>query len=154
MIVDLAHASMDTTADAIEVSVHPIVISHSHLASPGHDHPRLLTVDHARLVADSGGLVGAWPSGVVCQTLGDYADEICRLVDLLGVGHVGIGTDMDANYKPVLHAYPQFAELAVLLGMRGLDGTEIDAILGGNYLRVMRAVNGSDAGGQRDASTR
>ena len=142
MIVDLAHASMAATADALEVSTHPIVISHSHLASPGHDHPRLLTEEHARMVADGGGLVGAWPSGVVCQTLDDYAHEICRLVDLLGVDHVAIGSDMDANYKPVLHAYPQFLELAGLLGHRGLDAAEVDAILGGNYLRVMRSVMG------------
>lgn len=140
MIIDLAHASMATTADAVEASMHPIVISHSHLASPGNDHPRLLTADHARIVADGGGLVGAWPSGVVCQTLGDYADEVCRLVDLLGVGHVAIGSDMDANYKPVLDAYPQFGELADLLSARGLDPAEVDAILGGNYLRVMHAV--------------
>ena len=143
MIVDLAHASMATTADALAVSTHPIVISHSHLASPGHDHPRLLTPDHARMVAEAGGLIGAWPSGVVCETLADYADEICRLVDLLGMEHVAIGSDMDANYKPVLHAYPQFLELAGLLGGRGLDAREVDAILGGNYLGLMHAVLGA-----------
>lgn len=145
MIVDLAHASMATTADALAVSTQPIVISHSHLASPGHDHPRLLTPDHACMVAEAGGLIGAWPSGVVCETLADYADEICRLVDLLGVEHVAIGSDMDANYKPVLHAYPQFLELAGLLGGRGLDAGEVDAILGGNYLRIMHAVLGSSS---------
>ena len=52
MIVDLAHATFDATVDALEVSSAPILISHSHLARPGADHPRLLSEEHARMVAD------------------------------------------------------------------------------------------------------
>jgi membrane dipeptidase len=66
----------------------------------------------------------------------------CRLVDLVGVDHVGIGSDMDANFRPVLDRYSQFAELAHLLGRRGLSATEVDAILGGNFVRLFRLVSG------------
>ncbi len=92
------------------------------------------------MVADAGGIIGAWPSGVSSSTLGDYVDEICRLIDVVGTGHVAIGTDLDANYRPVLTSYEQFPEVAALLGERGLSGTEIDDVLGGNFVRLFEAV--------------
>jgi membrane dipeptidase len=140
MIVDLAHATFETTIGALEVSTDPIVISHSHLAGPGADHPRLLSDDHARVVADAGGLVGAWPSGVTSATLSDYVDEICRLVELIGVGHVAIGTDLDANYRPVLTDYEQFGTVASDLVGRGFGHDEVDAVLGGNVVCLFESV--------------
>ena len=111
MIVDLAHASFETTRGAVEVSRHPVMISHTHLAGPRSDHPRLVTDEHARVVTDAGGLIGAWPSGVASETLDDFIDEVVRLVDLVGVEHVAIGTDLDANFRPVLTEYEQFDDL-------------------------------------------
>lgn len=140
MIVDLAHATFDTTVDAVEASSRPVMISHSHLASPGSDHPRLLSEDHARAVADTGGLIGAWPAGIVAATLNDFVDEICRLIDVVGVGSVAVGSDMDANYRPVLTDYLQFPDLARLLADRGLNSQDRDAVLGGNFLALWRAV--------------
>jgi len=93
-------------------------------------------------VADCGGLIGAWPSGVASLTLADFADEVCRLVDEVGVGHVAIGTDLDANYKPVLTRYEQFPELAALLGDRGLDTAAVDKVLGGNFIELFERVVG------------
>lgn len=140
MVIDLAHATMATTVAAAEASRAPIMVSHSHLASPGADHPRLLTPDHARAVADTGGVVGAWPAGIVAASLADFADEIARLVDLIGVEHVALGSDLDANYRPVLTEHSQLPALAALLRSRGLDPIEIDGVLGGNFLRMWRAV--------------
>lgn len=140
MIVDLAHATFETTVGALEASVDPIVISHSHLAGPGSEHPRLLSDDHARIVADAGGLVGAWPAGVTATTLGEYVDEICRLVDLIGVDHVAIGSDLDANYRPVLTEYSQFNDVATLLAGRGFTPSEADRVLGGNVVALFAAV--------------
>lgn len=140
MIVDLAHATMDATAAALEESSAPVIISHSHLAGSGASHPRLLSVEHAQLVAETGGLVGAWPSGVVLTSLSEYCDEICRMVDALGADHVAIGTDMDANFRPVLTSYTQFPELARGLSTLGMAPSEIDKILGGNFVRVFEEV--------------
>ena len=142
MIIDLAHGTFATTTDVLEISSQPIMISHSHLASPGADHPRLLSEEHARVVASAGGLIGAWPSGVVAEDLGDYCDEICRLIDVVGVDHVAIGTDLDANYRPVLTRYEQFPELAARLGDRGLDVGDVDKVLGGNFIELFRTVAG------------
>lgn len=140
MIIDLAHATFATTVDALEHTSAPIMISHSHLASPGAQHPRLLSEEHAAAVAEGGGIIGAWPSGVACETFDDYVGEICRLIDAVGVDHVAIGTDLDANYKPVVTTYAQFPDLAASLKRRGLDAGEVDKILGGNFIRVFEAA--------------
>lgn len=140
MIVDLAHATFATTADALSATTAPLIISHSHLASPGADHPRLLSEEHAQLVAESGGVIGAWPAGVAQSTLDHYVEEICRLIDLVGIEHVAIGTDLDANYRPVLSEYDQFPELARALSSKGLQAGEVDQVLGGNFIRVFEAV--------------
>ncbi len=143
MIVDLAHASFQTTLDAVAVSRHPVMISHTHLAGPRSDHPRLVTDEHARTVTDAGGLIGAWPSGVASETLDDFIDEVVRLVDLVGVEHVAIGTDLDANFRPVLTEYAQFDDLDDGLAARGLGAEDVDRVLGGNAVELIRTVCGS-----------
>ena len=143
MIVDLAHATFDVTVGALEESDAPIMISHSHLAKSGADHPRLLSAEHASVVAEGGGLIGAWPAGVALETLDDYCVEICRLVDVVGMDHVAIGTDLDANFRPVLTSYEQFPEVAVSLGDRGMSAGEVDQILGGNFITLFRTVMSS-----------
>lgn len=87
-------------------------------------------------------MIGAWPSGVALTSLGGYADEICRLIDAIGIDHVAIGTDLDANYRPVLTSYSQFPEVAALLDERGLDDDDVDKVLGGNFIRLFAAVEG------------
>lgn len=142
MIVDCAHATFETTVGVLAVSRDPIMISHSHLDHADRSHPRLLSPDHARAVTSAGGLIGAWPSGVTSASLGDFADEVVRLADLVGVDHVAIGTDMDANYRPVLDSYADFAVLGELLAARGLTDVEAGQVLGTNALRLFRAVAG------------
>ncbi len=143
MIVDLAHATFAATVAALEVSTRPIMISHSHLARPGSTHPRLLSEEHARVVADAGGLIGAWPAGIELTTLTEYCEEICRLVDVVGVDHVAIGTDLDANYRPVLTDYRQFPQVASGLADLQMSSTEIDQVLGGNFVTLFTAVTGA-----------
>jgi membrane dipeptidase len=142
MLVDLAHATWDVTRDVLECSSQPVMISHSHLARGPDSHPRLLSPEHALAVSRSGGLVGAWPSGVHCQTFDDFLDEILRLVDLLGIASVAMGTDMDGNYKPVMTRYAQYPDLATGLRERGLDAGEVDDLLGGNFQRLFRKIAG------------
>jgi membrane dipeptidase len=140
MIIDCAHATFATTAGVLETSRHPVMISHSHLDHPGRGHPRLLSPGHAAAVAGSGGLIGAWPAGVTATSLAEFADEIARLADLVGPEHVAIGTDMDANYRPVLTSYTDFAALPDLLASRGLSDTDTSKVLGGNALDLLRTV--------------
>jgi membrane dipeptidase len=140
VVIDCAHATFATTVGVLEASDVPIMVSHSHLDHAERSHPRLLSDDHARAVGDAGGVIGAWPSGVTSTTLEDFVDEILRLVQLIGVDHVAIGTDLDANYKPVVTAHDDFATLADRLSSRGLTRSEADRILGSNVLQLYRAV--------------
>ena len=142
LLVDLAHATLSTTRDVVERSSQPVVISHSHLARGVDSHPRLLTDDHTRAVSSRGGVIGAWPAGVAVTDLEGYVGEILRLIDVVGVAHVAIGTDMDANFRPVLTSYGQFVEVAARLLARGLDPSEVVAVMGGNYRRVFAAACG------------
>ena len=101
MIVDVAHASFLTVKATVDITTAPIMLSHSHLQSNTSPHPRLITVEHAQLVSSTGGLIGAWPSGFANRTFADFVDQTMRLIDAVGVDHVGLGTDMDGNFKPV-----------------------------------------------------
>jgi membrane dipeptidase len=142
MIIDCAHATFETTVGVLESSSDPIMVSHSHLDHADRHHPRLLSADHARAVASAGGLIGAWPAGVTSASLGDFADEIVRLADLVGVDSVALGTDIDANYRPVLTSYADLGPLAELLARRGLSDAEAAKIFGGNALGLFARVAG------------
>jgi membrane dipeptidase len=142
ILIDLAHASYRTTRDAVRLSDQPVMVSHTHLKHTRSDHPRLITPGHARLIAASGGVIGVWPSGHSLQTFEDFVQEIVRLVSLVGVDHVGIGTDMDANYKPVMNRYDQWSVINDSLEAAGFSSAEIDKVLGGNAARLLGTVLG------------
>jgi membrane dipeptidase len=99
MLVDLAHANVQTTEAALKVTTRPVVISHTGLDTQlGNDpsmagmmRPRLIGKDQAKMVANAGGLVGVWTH--LADTPLDYAKNIRALVDVIGVDHVCIGTD-------------------------------------------------------------
>ncbi|MBT5775682.1 MAG: hypothetical protein HOH95_15040 [Dehalococcoidia bacterium] len=143
MVVDLAHAPWSVTRGALERSSAPVMISHSHLASSEASAARLLSAEHALAVAAAGGVIGAWPSGVVLESFDEYLDEIVRMVELLGIEHVAIGTDMDGNYRPVVTRYEQFVEIESGLRARGLGEDELGLLFGGNFMRLLRAVEGA-----------
>lgn len=141
IIIDLAHATFATTQAAAERSSKPIVVSHSFLADQQTQHPRLLSKDHAKVIAATGGLIGGWPSGVGNPDFPAFVRRLISLVDLVGIDHVGLGTDMDANYKPVFSNYRQLPYLVAALQSAGLHRHEISKLLGGNFLRVQSEVS-------------
>ena len=140
ILIDLAHATFAVTKDVIEVSTKPVMISHSNLVTPTASHPRLISIEHAKLVAATGGIIGSWPSGIGQSTFSDYIDSIRRLVDAVGVDHTAIGTDMDANYRPVLRSYLDWSLIPAALLARGMHDAEVAKIMGGNFQRVFKAT--------------
>lgn len=140
MIIDVAHATQATCAGVVAESRVPVMLSHSNLHSGAAPAPRLISIEHARLVTDAGGIIGAWPSGIESASLADFVGQIFALVDAVGIEHVAIGTDMDANYKPVLTDYADFPLLAAALLARGMSEADAAKVLGGNFLRVFDAV--------------
>ena len=99
MLVDLAHASMETTQAALKVATRPVVVSHTGLDTRlGNDphmaqmmRPRLISKEQAKVVAAVGGAIGVWTH--LSDTPVEYAQNIRALVDVIGVEHVCIGTD-------------------------------------------------------------
>ena len=139
IIIDLAHATFAVSKDVVEISTKPVMISHSNLSAPTANHPRLISAEHAKLVAAAGGIIGAWPAGIGQTTFADYIDSIQRLVDAVGIDHVAVGTDMDANFRPVLRSYRDWALIPAALLARGMREAEVANIMGGNFLRVFKA---------------
>ncbi|QNI02952.1 membrane dipeptidase [Halomonas sp. SH5A2] len=101
MVIDMSHSGERSTLDAIELSERPVIISH---ANPSffHDAKRNKSDKVLKAIADNDGLLGfsAYPfhlkNGPDC-TLQDYCDMIARTVDLMGIEHVGLGTDLCQN---------------------------------------------------------
>ena len=98
IVVDLAHGTYETVTGALKAATQPLIISHTGLSrDAGRSTPsadmqrRLITREHAREVADAGGVIGVWWRLV--GTLKEYVAAIRDMVDAVGVDHVGIGTD-------------------------------------------------------------
>jgi membrane dipeptidase len=141
MLIDVAHASFQTAKDVADITDSPIMLSHSILEMEP-DRPvakRAISKDHAKVVAQTGGLIGAWPSGFN-KNFNEYVDNIMRLIDAAGIDHVGIGTDMDGNFKPVLTSYNQYADLANALKTKGLSQHEVGKIMGGNAYSLLKKI--------------
>jgi membrane dipeptidase len=146
MLIDLAHATYAVAQDTVEVSTRPVMISHTNLVTSGVSHPRLVSHEHAALVAAAGGVIGSWPSGIGHRTFADYIDSIRRLVDTVGIDHVAIGTDMHANYKPVFRNYRDWSLLPAALLARGLGEKDVAKIMGENFLRIFGAAQAGARG--------
>ncbi len=141
MIIDLAHASAETVKHAADITDSPILLSHS-ILNVGKDSPvsaRTISIEHAKMIANTGGLIGLWPSGY-SDSLDEFVEQTLRLVDVVGVDHVGIGTDMDANYKPVISNYEEFIDCRKALASKGLSPEDIHKIAGGNAQRILKEV--------------
>ena len=99
IVIDLAHANMQTTEGALKITTRPVIISHTGLDTQlGNNpsmaqmmRPRLISKEQAKMVANAGGLIGVWTH--LANTPLDYARNIRALVDVIGVDHVCIGTD-------------------------------------------------------------
>ena len=141
MLVDVAHASEATAMGAIRASSKPVMASHVHINRKGYDHPRFISVDLARAVVQTGGgVLGAWPAGIGITDLKGFVDRTFELVDVVGIDHVCLGTDMDGNYKPVFDTYANLPLYVAGLLQRGMHEAEAAKLIGGNFLRVFAAL--------------
>ncbi|MEE2995836.1 MAG: membrane dipeptidase [Pseudomonadota bacterium] len=98
LVVDMSHSGERSTLEAIEISERPIAITH---ANPTFWHPALRNKSDAVLKAlgDSGGMLGfsLYPHhlrGKSDCTAEDFCDMAARSANLMGVDHIGIGSDL------------------------------------------------------------
>lgn len=172
MVVDVSHCGDQTTLDAFEFSKKPVLITHTNCRALVPGHPRCKTDEAIKAAAKSGGVVGI--TGVrnfvrnkeptTIDHMLDHYDHVARLV---GVEHLGIGSDMDADgyddipepaYSALKSGYKssygfrdkldtdgfdhpkRMYDLAEGLIRRGYANNDIAGILGGNFKRALAEI--------------
>ncbi|PZF70851.1 peptidase M19 [Taibaiella soli] len=97
--IDLSHADVATVTGALKVAQKPVLISHTGLDTQVGSNdfmakmmaPRLISKEHAKFVAGTGGVIGVWTH--LADSALEYAQNIRAMVDVVGIDHVCIGTD-------------------------------------------------------------
>ena len=167
MVVDLSHGGERTTLDAIAASSRPIAITH---ANPASWRPTGRNLSRAVLdaMAQSGGMLGLslYPHHLRDgseTTLEDFCAMAAETAGLIGVGNLGIGSDLCQDQPddvvrwmregrwtrpdPAPVAFPpqptwfrdnrDFPRLAEGLRGAGFSSDDVAAVLGGNWYRFL-----------------
>jgi membrane dipeptidase len=159
LILDLAHSSDESYLEALDRFEGTVVCSHANARAlmKGFSRPeRLLSDDMIRRLAEAGGVIGVVPynrflradvdasAGREAVTLSDvvaHIDYICQLTG--SAAHAGIGSDFDGGFgvERIPLELDTIADLQMLDGAltaRGYSAPDVQAILGGNWLGVLR----------------
>lgn len=148
VMVDLSHAAEQSFYDAIDISATPIVCSHSNCRALC-DHPRNLTDDQLRALAKAGGLahITCYPGFLQKSGEATILDAVAHLhhaIDIMGIDHVGIGTDFDGDGGvPGINDASEVINFTIQLLRQRYSEDDIRKIWGGNWLRLMSQVQGS-----------
>ena len=146
ILVDMSHAAESSFYDALELSKVPIVCSHSS-ARALCDHPRNLTDDQMRALAKHDGVAQTTVYQGFLRKEGeasivDAVEHLCHAARIMGVEHVGLGTDFDGDGGvPGLADASEIINFTRHLLHRHFSEQDIRLIMGGNFLRVMRQCN-------------
>jgi microsomal dipeptidase-like Zn-dependent dipeptidase len=146
MMIDISHASEKTFDNVLQHSSMPIIASHSSVRALA-GHRRNLTDRQIKALAEKGGVMQ------IClykrfikqksseASLSDVIRHICHVVDLVGIDHVGIGSDFDGGGEVIgCRTSNELIQITMRLIDAGYDDESIAKIWGGNLLRVMQAV--------------
>lgn len=146
IMVDLSHAGEKSFYDALSISSKPIVCSHSNCKALC-DVPRNLTDDQLRALAKHGGVAHiTLYHGFLCNdsqeaTVMDAIAHLEHAIDIMGIEHVGLGTDFDGDGGiRGLAASSELINFTLHLLRRRYSERDIARIWGGNWLRVMAQV--------------
>lgn len=147
VLIDVSHLSDAGFWDLLEVAKGPIVASHSN-SRVICDHPRNLTDDQIRALAERGGVMGVnfAPSFIhpTRATVERAVDHIDHIVELVGSDHVGLGSDFDGirTTPEGLEDVSMMPNITKELVRREYPEDDIRKILGLNHLRVIEEVIG------------
>lgn len=145
IMIDLSHGGEKSFYDALDISSTPIVCSHSNSKALC-DVPRNLTDDQMRALALKGGVAQVTMYHGFLRKEGEASilDAIAHLehaIDIMGIEHVGIGTDFDGDGGITgLADASELINFTTMLLRRKYKEEDIRSIWGGNWLRVMDIV--------------
>jgi membrane dipeptidase len=156
MAVDVSHCSDRTTLEAIDASRKPVLVTHSNcrVLAPA---ARCKTDQAIRSLASKGGVIGitmvrCFVEGSGPANIEGVLDHIDHVVQIAGVEHVGIGTDVDLDGRDApIHPRKRFDLDGIDYSQKIFDVTEglirrkyspenIQLILGGNFQRALAAI--------------
>lgn len=143
LMVDLSHAGERSFYDALDISATPIVCSHSN-AKALCDVPRNLTDEQMRALAAKGGVCQITLYNGFLRTDGkacidDAMAHLEHAIAIMGIDHVGIGTDFDGDGGvPGLADASELINFTKAMLRRHYSEEDMAKIWGGNWLRVMR----------------
>ena len=173
MAVDLGHASDRTKLDTCEMSAAPVILSHGNCRALNLDAPRTSTDEAIRKLAKRGGVMGItciafMVKGTEPVTVEDVVNHFDHVRDLVGIEHVGIGSDagvesndlgdpkilndMLTKADPRYHVHGTHEVVAGLEGQkrvyeltaafvrRGYSDEHIRLVLGQNWRRVLKEI--------------
>ncbi|ALX48858.1 dipeptidase [Lentibacillus amyloliquefaciens] len=145
MAIDVSHMSRNTFFDVLEVTDAPVIASHSGVNAVK-AHQRNLTDEQLQALKENGGLINIvfYPTFLTNDESGsveDIVNHIDHAVDLIGIDHVGLGSDFDGASMPEdLQNAAEMPGITEELVNRGYSSQEIEKLLGGNALRVLKEV--------------
>jgi membrane dipeptidase len=173
MAVDLGHASDKTKMDAIARSKVPVILSHGNCRTLNPDSLRASTDDAIRKLASKGGVMGITDiafmvKGTEPVTIEDVIDHYDHVRDLVGIEHVGVGSDAgiesnDLGSPAILKEmlakadtrYHVHGEHEIVMGLggttrmyeltaglvrRGYTDEQVRLVLGANWARVLKEI--------------
>ncbi|PYI85654.1 MAG: dipeptidase [Verrucomicrobia bacterium] len=172
MAVDVAHCGDRTTLEAFDISKAPVLITHANCRALNRDQPRCKTDEAIRKMAEKGGVMGItgvrnFVSAREPTTIENVLDHYDHVAKLVGVEHVGVGSDIDLDgydalpedYKKWLRGlykssyafrdkmdtdgvnhYKRMFDITDGLIRRGYSDADIELILGGNFRRVLGQI--------------
>jgi membrane dipeptidase len=172
MAVDTSHCGDRTTLDALQLSKKPALITHSNARALASNHPRCKPDEVIRAAGKAGSVMGItgvrmFVKGSEPTTVEDFFDHIDYVAKMIGVEHVGIGSDSDlqgyddmppAEYKALKDSYKGSYGFRDKIDIEGIDhpkrmfdvteglirrkynDAQILGILGGNFQRVLSDI--------------
>lgn len=149
MMVDLSHAGEQTLYDTLDISSKPVVCSHSSSRALC-DHPRNLTDEQLKAIARKGGVVQVCLySGFLRTdapaTICDAIEHLHHMVNIMGIEHVGLGTDFDGDGGIIgCNDSSELINLTRRMLYEHYSENDLQLIWGGNFLRVMEEVQKQD----------
>ncbi len=137
MLVDVAHASPKTIDDVLSIATKPVVVSHTGVKGTCNN-TRNLSDDQLRAIAKTGGVIGIgfWDTATCGEDAKSIAKAIRYAVNVVGVEHIGLGSDFDGSVKAPFDTSGEALITEALLN-EGFSDDEIAKIMGGNVLRLL-----------------
>lgn len=173
IIVDVSHCSEPTSFDAVSVSDEPVAITHA-FARAVHDHDRGRSDELIKAVGTEGyvgvALVPFFLTSDPRPTLDHFIAHVEHIAEIVGIDHVGIGSDWSPEFAPQLvrllneevgslgfrkehrvdfgarieglDSWADWPKVTEALVARGFSDDEVRGLVGGNFLRLFREVVG------------